>query len=143
MQTGRRFYEDVAQGEELSPFEIKISRTHIVKYVGAGGDFQPIHHDEEYAKSVGLPSVFANGLMHGGMLARVVTDWAGDAVVRRYRLRFKAIVWPNDTLTFKGKVTKKYAVDGEHLVECGICVVNQKGESAIEGDATVALAAKK
>ncbi len=74
MAKAKRYYEDVAENEELPSFEITVSRTHIIKYVGAGGDFQMIHHDEEYAKKTGLPSIFANGLMHGGMLARVVTD---------------------------------------------------------------------
>jgi acyl dehydratase len=143
MANAKRFYEEVTEGEELSSFEISISRTHIIKYVGAGGDFQQIHHDEEYAKSIGLPSVFANGLMHGGMLARVVTDWAGDAVIKQYRLRFKTIVWPNDTLTFKGQVLKKYKEAENHLVDCSLSVVNQKGESAIEGEATVSLPVKR
>jgi acyl dehydratase len=143
MANAKRFYDDVTEGENLSPFEISISRTHIIKYVGAGGDFQPIHHDEEYAKAAGLPSIFANGLMHGGMLARVVTDWAGDAVIKRYRLRFQSIVWPNDTLVFKGKVEKKYIKAEEHLVDCSLSVVNQNGDHAILGEATVSLPLKK
>ena len=143
MTTLKRLYNEVTEGEELSSFEISISRTHIIKYVGAGGDFQPIHHDEEYAKKAGLPSIFANGLMHGGMLARVVTDWAGDAVIKNYKLRFKAIVWPNDTLVFKGQVLKKYQEADHHLVDCSLKVMNQKDESVIEGEATVFFPVKR
>jgi acyl dehydratase len=138
-----RYFEDVTENEEIPPFAITVNRTHIVAYAGAGGDFNPIHHDEEFAKSVGLPSVFAMGLMHGGMLSRLLTDWAGDGRTRRYKIRFAAIVWPGDTLTFKGQAVRKYQEDGENLVDCVLSVVNQKGEEAITGEATVSLPSKK
>jgi len=133
------YYENVQVEEKLPSFELTINRTHIVKYAGASGDFFPVHHDEEFAKSIGLPSVFAMGLMHGGMLAKIVTDWAGDGRVKRYKLRFATMVWPGDTLGFSGQVVKKYQKDGENFVECTLAIVNQKGESAISGEATVSL----
>ena len=135
----KSYFEDVQETQDLPGFEIKITRTHIIKYVGAGGDFQPIHHDEEFAKSVGLPSIFANGLMHGGMLVRVVTDWAGVDRVRRYKLRFGSIVWPGDTLTFQGRVESKRSGPEGNLVDLSLAVVNQNGEKAITGEATVEL----
>ena len=137
-----RYFEEVKEEEDLPSFEITVTRTHIVKFAGAGGDFNLIHHDEEYAKSLGLPSVFAMGLMHGGFLSRVVTDWAGDGRVKRYKIRFAGIVWPNDTLTCKGRTVRKYQQDGENLVDCELSVVTQNGENAIVGEATVSLPAK-
>lgn len=135
----RRYFEDVTGDEALPTFQIIITRTHIVKYVGAGGDFFPIHHDEAFATSIGMPSIVANGLMHGGMLSRCVTDWVGDGCVKRFKLRFASMVWPGDTLTFAGRVVRKFQEGGEHLVECALSVVNQNGEKAITGEATVAL----
>jgi acyl dehydratase len=114
-----------------------------VKYAGAGGDFNPMHHDEELAKAVGLPSVFAMGLMHGGMLARVVTDWAGDGCVKRYKIKFVGMVWPHDVLTFSGSVARKYQDNQANLVDCQLSVVNQKGETNIAGEATVTLPSRK
>jgi len=137
------YFENVKGDEDLPSFDLTVTRTHIVKYAGAAGDFYPIHHDEEYAKSAGLPSILAMGLMHGGMLARIVTDWAGDETVKRYKLRFTAMVWPNDTLTFKGHVVRKYQEDGENLVDCLLSVLNQNGKPVIEGEATVSLPSKK
>lgn len=136
------YFEEVKGDEELPSFGITVTRTHIVKYAGASGNFSPHHHDEDFAKSIGFPSVFAMGMMHGGMLSRVVTDWAGDGRVKRYKLRFTAIVWPNDILTFKGQVVRKYQQDGENLVDCQLFVVNQKGENAIIGETTVSLPLK-
>ena len=139
MAETKKYFEDVVDNEKLPSFDVTVSRTHFVKYAGAGGDFNPIHHDEEFAKSVGLPSVFAMGLMHGSFLTRVVSDWAGDGNVRRYKIRFSSQVWPKDTLTFKGKVVKKYTENDKNLVDCELFVVNQRGQNAIVGEATVSL----
>jgi acyl dehydratase len=139
MIKAKQNYDTVKENDELTPFDLTVTRTHIVKYAGAGGDFTPIHHDEEFAKAIGLPSIFAMGLMHGGMLARLVTDWAGDGRVKRYKLRFATMVWPKDTLTFKGNVVRKFQENGQNMVECKLAVVNQKGETAIEGSADVSL----
>ena len=132
-------FKDLKQGDALPSFDVTVSRTHIVKFAGAGGDFNPIHHDEELAKSLGLPSVFAMGLMHGGYLSKILTDWAGPASVRRYKVRFKGMVWPGDTITCRGEVARLYQENEENLAECRLEVVNQNGETAIEGEAVVCI----
>lgn len=134
-----KHYQDIQENEELPSFELQITRTHIVRYAGAGGDMNPIHHDEEFARSIGLPSVFAMGLLHGGILPRIVTDWAGAGTIKRYKIRFESLVWPNDTLTFQGQVTKQYQEYNENLIDCKLSVVNQKGEITISGETTVSL----
>lgn len=126
---------------KLPFFELTVTRTHIIKYVSAGGDFQPIHHDEEYAKSIGLPSIFANGMMQGSMLTKVFTQWAGPANIKRYKIRFSEIVWPKDTLTFKGHVSRKYIENSENLVECALSVTNQNGGNVIEGEVVISFPA--
>ncbi len=132
-------FESVKENEELPSFDLKVTRTHIIKYVGAGGDFQPIHHDEAYAVASGLPSIFANGLMHGGMLAKVVTNWAGYGVLKQYKIRFTGIVWPEDTLHFSGHVVRKEQKDSQNLALLELKVVNQNNEAVITGEATVCL----
>lgn len=131
------YFEDVHENDELPSFNITVTRTHCVKMAGASGDFNPLHHDDEYARSVGLPSLFAMGHLHGGFLSRVVTDWAGDGKIKRYKLRFTGIVWPNDIVTCKGHVSRKYKEHGDNLVDCDLFVANQKGENVIVGEATV------
>ena len=59
MAEGDRYFEEVEEGEDLPPFEVTVTRTHIVKFAGAGGDFNPIHHDEEYARKQGYDSIVA------------------------------------------------------------------------------------
>ncbi len=129
----------ISEGDEAPELSLEVTRTHIVRYAGAGGDFNPIHTDEAFAKAVGLPSVFAMGLMQGGYLARMLTDWVGVGNLKRYKIRFTGQVWPGETIICKGKIVRKYEGDGEKLVDCELAVVNQEGDSKIAGEATVAL----
>src|SRR6202162_579470 len=77
-----------------------LSRTQIVMYAGASGDYNPLHTDEEYTTKVaGYPSVFAHGMLSMGATGRVLTDWFGVDRLTRYGVRFVNQVWPGDSLT--------------------------------------------
>lgn len=79
-----------------------ISRTDIVRYQGASGDFNPVHHDEEFAKNAGLPAPLGIGMLHAGMMAAWATDHFGPDKLRRVRFRWKKPVWPGDSVTISG-----------------------------------------
>jgi acyl dehydratase len=114
-----------------------LTRTQIVMYAGASGDFNPIHHDETFATgAAGYPSVFAHGMLTMGMTARLLTDWIGDGVLTDYGVRFVRQVWPGDTLTARGTVT---AVGADGSVELDVVTRNQKGEPVVTGHARAVL----
>jgi acyl dehydratase len=81
-----------------------VTRTDFVRYQGASGDMQPIHHDEPFATEAGHPAPLGIGMFHAGVMTTWATDWLGPANVRRTRIRFKAPVYPGDTLSFSGTV---------------------------------------
>lgn len=81
-----------------------ISRTDIVRYQGASGDFNPIHHDEEFARTSGAPSVFSVGMLQAGYLASYCTDLFGPGSLIEFSARFHDRVWPGDFLTCSGKM---------------------------------------
>ena len=100
----------VQVGDEIPAREFPISRLDLVRYAGASGDFNPIHWNERFAKSVGLPDVIAHGMFTMAAAVRVVTDWAGDpGAVVEYGVRFtRPVVVPDPdgaTLTVGGRVT--------------------------------------
>jgi acyl dehydratase len=82
-------FEDVNVGDTAPEASHTLTRTDFVKYAGASGDFNPIHHDEVKAKAAGQPSVFGHGMFSMGLLGRVITDWVGLATLRRYQVRFE------------------------------------------------------
>ena len=114
----------------------KVDRASFVRYAGASGDFNPIHWNEEFAKSAGYPTVFAQGMWTAGVLATFLTNWVGESNVRRFRTRFVGQVWPGEKIVCSGEVTKVYESNGEKRAEIALSVHNDKGERKIDGDAT-------
>ncbi|HET7414877.1 MAG TPA: MaoC family dehydratase [Arthrobacter sp.] len=81
--------EELEVGQQVGTTTIEVSRADLVKYAGASGDFNPIHWNDRFAKSVELPGVIAHGMFTMGAAIQLVVDWAGDpAAVIDYQTRF-------------------------------------------------------
>ena len=132
-------FDALSVGEARSEEFPALTRTMFVKYAGASGDFNPMHHDDTIASQVGNPSVFGHGMLSMGLAARVVKDWFGPEAIRRLQVRFAKQVWPGDVLTCKATVTGKRDDNGEHVVDLDLVVENQNGDKAITGSATAAV----
>ncbi|MBV6760731.1 MULTISPECIES: MaoC/PaaZ C-terminal domain-containing protein [Rhodococcus] len=109
--------------------------TDIVRYAGASGDMNPLHHDEAAAKAAGFAGIFSIGMFQAGLLATFAANWLGAENVRRFTTRFKEQVWPGDTLTCTGEVTDVHAGDGGSTVEITLTCTRQTGGVAIDGSA--------
>ena len=112
-----------------------ITRTDIVRYAGASGDFLPLHHDEEQARAAGFPTVFAMGMFQAGLLATFATDWLGAAEIRRFAVRFREQVWPGDVLVCEGKVVD---VGPDERVTVDLTCTRQGGGVAVSAVAEFA-----
>jgi acyl dehydratase len=133
---------DLAVGTAPEPRTIgPLTRTDFVKYQGASGDFNPIHHDEEFAQAAGYPSVFSVGMLQAGILATFATDWLGADNVRAFGVQFREQVWPGDRLVCSGSVVEKAEAgdDGERTVKLDLVVERVGGGTAIKGWATFAV----
>lgn len=117
-----------------------LTRTQIVQYAGASGDYNPLHSDEIFATQVaGYPSVFAHGMLTMGMTGRLLTDWVGDGRLLRYGVRFVKQVWPGDTLTARAEVTAVRDDDGQPVADFNVVTRNQDGDTVLSGTATARL----
>jgi len=124
---------ELSAGDEMPTAVVgPITRTDIVRYAGAGGDMNPMHHDEPLAQKAGLPSVFAMGMLQGGALAQRLARWVGPANVLSFRLRFTGQVWPGDELTLKGRVAS--VEDGVARLE--LSAARQTGDLVLTASAT-------
>lgn len=142
MAEQRLFFDDVNEGDEAPVVTHELTRTDLVRYAGASGDFNPMHHDEVQAQAAGLPSVFGHGMFTAGFLARAITDYVGVGNLRRYKVRFAKQTWPGETFTTKIVVTAKRKDGGESLVDLDCQVLNQDGEVKLTGEAVAALPAR-
>ena len=140
-------WEDLDVGAAAEPRTIgPLTRTDFVRYQGASGDFNPIHHDEEFAKSAGYPTVFSVGMLQAGILGSYATDWLGADNVRNFGVQFREQVWPGDSLVCKGTVVARVdpSENGkgeERTVNLELLVERVGGGTAIKGWATFAVPA--
>ena len=85
-------------GQVIGQESFTLTRSDLVRYAGASGDFNPIHWSPSHALSVGLPDVIAHGMLTMATAGRIVTDWCGDpGRVIDYQARFSAMVVVPDT----------------------------------------------
>ena len=114
-----------------------LTRTQIVQYAGASGDYNPIHTDEVYTTQVaGYPSVFAHGMLSMGMTGMMLTNYVGDGRLTKFGVRFTRQVWPGDSLTAKATVDAVREEGGQHYVDLAVSTVNQDGTEVVSGYAT-------
>jgi acyl dehydratase len=118
-----------------------LTRATFVRYAAASGDLNPLHYDEEFARSVGYPSVFSHGMHQAALVATYVTDWFGPESVRRFTVRFRDQVWPGDVLTCSGSVEGVEEDGGVLRVTVALTARRQTGAIVISGSAELEIPA--
>lgn len=117
-----------------------ISRTQLVQYAGASGDYNPLHTDEVYTvQAAGYKSVFAHGMLTMGLTGKMLTNYVGDGRLTKFGVRFTNQVWPGDTLDARATVTAIRDEGGQKLVDLAVSTTNQDGKEVVSGSATARL----
>ncbi|HEY3085417.1 MAG TPA: MaoC/PaaZ C-terminal domain-containing protein [Candidatus Dormibacteraeota bacterium] len=103
---------------------VTFTREQIAAYADASGDHNPIHLDDDFARSVGLPGLIAHGMLQMGIAATVAAEAAGGPErLRRMSVRFAGMVVPGDTVTFSADEAGDGSLD--------IKALNQRGEAVL------------
>jgi len=103
---------------------VTFTKEQIAEYADASGDRNPIHVDDDFARTVGLPGIIAHGMLQMGLMATVAADAAGGPDrIRRLYCRFAGMVLPGDTVTFTAEPA------GPGRLE--LRAVNQRGEPVL------------
>lgn len=125
-----------AVGSSPEPREFgPLTRQMFVRYSGASGDLNPMHYDDSFAQRAGYKSVFSQGMHQAALLATFATDWLGPENVRRFAVRFREQVWPDDVLTCAGVVTAVEERPGGTLVTIEVTGTRQTGGVAVTATA--------
>ena len=113
-----------------------VTREQLKNYAKASGDNNPIHLDENFAKSAGFPSVIAHGMLSMAFLGDCIDyNFPSDQfALKKFNCRFKKVTFPGDVITAKGKV-KSIHEDGSITV--ALWAENQTGEHTVEGEAFI------
>ena len=116
--------EGAVRDSVVSERSVRFTKEQIAAYAIASGDHNPIHLDDDFARSVGLPGLIAHGMLQMGLMGVVAAEAAGgpDRLTRLY-CRFAGMVVPGDTVTFSADT----AGPGKLVLSA----VNQKGEPVL------------
>ncbi|MFQ5382279.1 MAG: acyl dehydratase [Dehalococcoidia bacterium] len=134
------YFDDVKEGEELPEMTKNASRAQLFLFSAATQNPHRIHYDREYAAVEGHPDVLVHGPLQGAWLAQYVTDWAGPAGrVLGVGWRNRARAFPEQDLTFGGRVVRAFTEGDRGIVELEVWEKNPDGETLMPATAKVAL----
>jgi len=149
--TKEMYFEDLHLGDVAVEFVSEpITRTAMVRYAGASGDFNPLHHDETFVALFGMPRVIAQGMMVMGITSRAITDVIPQKYLRSFQVRFTGVTEPVDlnnfeetknraTLKVKATVNEKSVINGENIVVCEVETTDMNGTVKLSGGIRLAL----
>lgn len=121
-------------GDTVGPLEIPaISRTTLALFAGASGDHNPMHIDLDVARSAGMDDVFAHGMLSMAYLSRLLTDWAPQAQLRSFHVRFRSITPVHGQPTCTGVVTD--VSDGQAKLDLTVALAD--GTVTLQGEAVL------
>jgi acyl dehydratase len=128
--TAAQDFENIQAGQSLPPLTKHVTVEQIQRYAEASGDRNPIHLDETFARSAGLPGVIAHGMLTMAFANQMLTDWLGDrSLLKRLQGRFAGMVLPGDDVTSSGTVVSKDPQTRRVVIN--LVVVNQRGEKVL------------
>lgn len=122
---------DCAIGRHIGPIELQ----NIVRYAGASGDFNPIHFDQDFARSLGFSNVFVMGMLPGAILGEFAKDWLFPLRINYIKFRFTDKIWPHELLILGGEV-EKVVSDSIPLVEAHLWIKASDGSTKITANCT-------
>ena len=130
-------YQEV--GSRLPSVVKEVTYEKVARYAHAAGDFNPVHLDEAFAARTHFGRVVAHGMLGLAYVSEMLTCAYGEDWLRsgRLKVRFRAPVYPGETVTTFGVVKSVDVQDGVRSVECAVVCRNQAGEDVIEGEAWV------
>ena len=132
-----------AAGDRPAPRRVgPLTQTDIVRFAGAGGDFNPLHHDPQFAASAGFAKPIAMGQLTAGLLAAWLTDWCGVENLREYDVRFTAPLSIGDTVELSGEVTAIEPSGGGLALATVRLAATSDGTTLVSGQAVVVVAGK-
>ncbi len=110
-----------------------ITKTQLVRYAGASGDFNPIHTDDEAAGESGLKGVIAQGPMVMGFMGQAIVRWVPKQTLKKFKVRFMGMTFPGDSITVSAFVAEKLETEEEIKIICDAAAKDQNGEVKISG----------
>ena len=140
MMPDQPYFEDISEGQEVTPLTQHCDSQRLVYWAAGSGDFYQIHYDKDFAQDTGLPDRIVHGALKHALLGRMLHEWAGDkGRVKRVACQYRGMDMVDKDVICKGVVTGKRTEKGESLVDLEVWTETPDGQKTTPGTATVAL----
>jgi acyl dehydratase len=107
-------FDAIEVGQEVFSAGKVVKREDVKAYADASGDQNPLHQDDDFARSVGFPGIIAHGMFSMAVLVSALKDWVGTpAALRSVKVQFRAVVYMDETLVARGRVASKDSASRE------------------------------
>jgi len=131
-------WDSVSEGMEIPSLKKNCSTQQLVIWAAGSGDFYQIHYDKDFAVGTGLSNIIVHGALKNAFLGQLVHDWVGqNGMIKKYGCSYRGMDYPNEDITCKGIVRRKYEEGGEKLVDLEIWTEQANGNKTTPGTATV------
>ena len=114
---------------DIGPF----NQNDLVKYAKASGDFNPIHLDKEFAKTMGLDNVIAHGKLIMAHLGKSIANLNSVSFLKHFSVQFCSITRLQEKLICKGEVSKIEKNNQKKIITFKLKILNLSGEVKILG----------
>lgn len=132
-------WDSITEGQAITELKKNCSTQQLVQWAAGSGDFYQIHYDKDFAVGTGLSNIIVHGALKNAFLGQLVHDWMGpNGRIKKYGCSYRGMDYPNQDITCKGVVRRKYEEGGEKLVDLEIWSENPEGNKTTPGTATVA-----
>jgi acyl dehydratase len=131
-------WDAISEGDALPDLVKTPGVSQLVKYSAGSGDFNPLHHDYNFPQAKEIGSIIVHGRFKYASLGQLVSDWLGHAGrVQKISCQYRGMDLPDQTMTCRGTVKRKWEDGGEKRAELDIWVENAAGKKTTPGSALV------
>ena len=113
----------------IGPFD----QNDLLKYAKASGDFNPIHLDKEFGKTIGLDNVIVHGMLIMAHLGKSIANSNSVSFLKNFSVQFCSITKLEERLICKGEVSKIEKNNKKKNITLKLKVLNLSGEVKISG----------
>jgi acyl dehydratase len=142
----QRYWDDVEVGDELPRVEDTITYRRVIMNPATTWDYFPGHHDPEYARAQGQPTIYVNSMHLMGFVDRLAIEWAGPrSFLARRRIALRRSIYAGDTMVGHGHVVRKHTAattptgETRHLVDLDLTIHNQHAHLCVPATVTLQL----
>jgi len=131
-------WNTISEGDALPDLVKEPGVSQLVKYSAGSGDFNPLHHDYNFPQAKEIGSIIVHGRFKYASLGQLVSDWLGHSGrIKNISCQYRGMDLPNQAMTCRGTVNRKWEKEGEKLAELEIWVENAEGKKTTPGSALV------